>query len=475
MELGTGHVMRTQALATELRARGWTVVFAMDHLPGDLWADIGRAGFAVIAPGDVAESTAGKDPFDWVVVDHYGLDAAWHRSIRAAARRRLVIDDLADRPIAAEVLLDQNLDATSAKYRGRLEGRPRRLLGPRYALLRPEFAAARAAVRPVAPTVERIGVVMGGADATNVTALAVRASRHALPDAVIEVVLGPSYRHVPPAIDAGVVIHRMPPMAQLYASVDLAVAAGGTGALERCAMGVPTVTVRIADNQASVAEALARRGAAVDAGRTSDLDERMLADAIRRLAQDHAARAKMRDAGMALVDGRGVTRVVGVLDPIRLRPATPADRDRLLEWANDPITRANSVSTRKIGMAEHAAWLEARLASPDTEIVIGEDGRGPVGQVRLDLGPEGGEVSISVAPMARGGTGGALLAAAVRRWARRRPGLPLWARIRPDNVPSRRIFEGHGFRPAMERDGILYYQRPSDRARTAGRPEERSQ
>ena len=57
----------------------------------------------------------------------------------------MVIDDLADRPHDCDLLLDQNLGHAAADYDGLVPERCTRLVGPRYALLRPEFAEARAA------------------------------------------------------------------------------------------------------------------------------------------------------------------------------------------------------------------------------------------------------------------------------------------------------------------------------------------
>src|SRR6185295_9144327 len=37
------------------------------------------------------------DTWDWLVVDHYALDARWERMMRTVTKHILVIDDLADR------------------------------------------------------------------------------------------------------------------------------------------------------------------------------------------------------------------------------------------------------------------------------------------------------------------------------------------------------------------------------------------
>ena len=53
---------------------------------------------------------------DWLVIDHYGLDAIWEHSLRPTCGQLMVVDDLTNRDHAGDVLLDQNLGKTPADY-----------------------------------------------------------------------------------------------------------------------------------------------------------------------------------------------------------------------------------------------------------------------------------------------------------------------------------------------------------------------
>jgi len=73
----------------------------------------------------------------WLVVDQYGLDAIWESQLLAslagaAPPRLLVIDDLADRPHQANLLLDQNFFAepSEPRYAVLVLEHCRPLLGP---------------------------------------------------------------------------------------------------------------------------------------------------------------------------------------------------------------------------------------------------------------------------------------------------------------------------------------------------------
>ena len=135
--------------------------------------------------------------------------------------------------------------------------------------------------------------------------------------------------------------------------------------------------------------------------------------------------------------------------PLVLRPATAADADLLLDWANDPVTRASGFHRNAISRLEHARWLAARLASPTTRLWIGVVGDEPVGQIRFDREADGvAEIGIAIAPIARGrGLGRQLLAAglaAARADASFAPAGFL-ARVRPENAASLALFRGAGF------------------------------
>jgi RimJ/RimL family protein N-acetyltransferase len=141
-----------------------------------------------------------------------------------------------------------------------------------------------------------------------------------------------------------------------------------------------------------------------------------------------------------------------------IRRAVPADRDLVLGWANDPVTRAASFHPEPIGTEAHATWYAARMADPDDRLWIAEvDGR-PVGQVRAERSARGEvEVGISIAPEARGhGLARPVLRAGLAAAARDLRPRSFVAVIRPANVISLAVFRGEGFADAarIQRGGL---------------------
>lgn len=468
--IGTGHVVRCLALSTELARRGlepWLASRRVAGEPADQIESSGHLFARLEGPASTELATISgrvprdgrRRPFAALVMDHYGLGAGWLIEARQLATRRLVIDDLADRSLPCELLVNPNLGVVPGDYAGLVAPATRLLLGIRFVLLRPEFRVMRAAGRRPAGEVRNVLVTMGGSDPSEATATAVTAVRSALPTARIEVVLGALYPGEP-LCGPGIHVQRAiggEAMARLMMGADLAIGAGGTTSWERCALGLPTVIVRLARNQDVIARRLHAAGAAADAGPLEQLDVAALSGLIRTLAVDRSSRQAMSDRAWDLVDGRGVERVAHHLDGVRVRRATMADARLLWRWANDPDTRAASLSPEPIPYPDHVRWLRDRLADRSRLLLIGGNGAGPLGQVRFDSREADAEVSISVAPEHRGTVGGLLLESAVRRFRRWLPQTDLLAQVKIDNGPSRRLFERAGFRLVGERRGVLLY------------------
>ena len=310
LDIGTGHVMRCLTVATACRQRGIECVFLCRILDGGLHDQIRSKGFGVVVlpslerqPGkartvetgsraqysfwlevdwhtDALQTTRCLDEVgsvDWLIVDHYAIDVRWEALVRPQCQNMMVIDDLADRSHDCDVLLDQNLGRLIGDYDGLVPEGCIRLIGPKFALLRPEFAALRgySLARRSAPVLKSLLISMGGVDRDNATGEILQALRECpLPeDCRITVVMGPhapwletvrqSAQSLPWRTE---VVVNVSDMARLMADSDLAIGAAGSTAWERCCLGVPTIQLVLAQNQAEIAKALSEAGAALTAG-----------------------------------------------------------------------------------------------------------------------------------------------------------------------------------------------------------------
>lgn len=260
-------------------------------------------------------------PAEWLVVDHYVLDSRWENACRRDGMRILAIDDLADRVHDCEILLDQNLVfEMTMRYRDRVPADCVQLLGPRYALLRPEFAAQRALLTPRSGEIGRILICFGGSDPTNETAKALEAiASLAMPRLAVDVAIGPSNPHAA-LVDGfcqrmpNVALHRgANNMAELMRRADLSIGAGGVMSWERCCLGLPTLAIDIAANQIPSLTTLAQRGALIHLGSATNVAAKDIAAGIAGLVADPDRTRQLGDIAGSLVDGRGCERVCAAM------------------------------------------------------------------------------------------------------------------------------------------------------------------
>lgn len=317
--LGTGHLMRCLALARALHHKGATIVFLCRSLPSILATRVAAEGYGLVQLPDVGDwqadavataATMGSGKHG-LVVDHYSLGADWESSFRGRVACLLALDDAPVRAHDCDLLLDQNLhDDAAVSYLSLATG-SRLLLGPSYALLRPEFADAHCAVK-ARSAVNRLLVSFGGSDPTDEAAKA-HAILAARTDLRADIVLGPAYSgRLTPFGDAGERIHilRDPPdLVSRMMAADLALGAGGISSWERCCLGLPALCIAIAANQESVARACQAAGVLRYLGTPSEVTGERLDEVISEMRQLPRALTSMSQTAWKLVDGRGAERV----------------------------------------------------------------------------------------------------------------------------------------------------------------------
>ncbi len=74
---------------------------------------------------------------EWLIVDHYKIDAEWEAALKPNCSRLLVIDDLADRKHDCHMLVDANFGRTPEEYRTLVPETCKLLIGPEFIMLDP--------------------------------------------------------------------------------------------------------------------------------------------------------------------------------------------------------------------------------------------------------------------------------------------------------------------------------------------------
>lgn len=486
--IGTGHLRRCLSLAQALLEQGAKIRLVSRRLDNVAAHLLGDAPCPVVwlntpAPQSTLEPIRGQPPHhawagvsqaqdahetivalrsappDWVVVDHYAFDASWHDAVRdSLGCRLLVIDDTADRLLAADTLLDHNwAEDHRVKYADRIVREPHWLTGPRYALLSPAY---RDAVRyQFQPEVRSLGIFIGGTDPGGASSRVLKVCRESGfrgPIEVVSTAANPQLAELHAACAASsatTLTLDAPDLAAFFARHDLQIGAGGGATWERCCIGAPTIGLVLAANQSVVVPALDRLGALRAARLDTDRGNPTLSplsEVLPALLRDPHARRALSERASTLVDGRGSQRVALSLlrNALSLRPATADDAMRLHAWRNHPAVRAVSSTTDPIEWAAHKVWLQRVLAAEDRWLFVAEVGRLPVGCIRFDR-LDGGrlEVSLYLDPDLQGlGLGTRLLFEGEHAMRDRLDtGFVVEACVVPGNAASQRLFETCGY------------------------------
>jgi len=480
-QIGTGHFMRCLTLADALRQTGAEVRFLCRELPAHLAEmlaakDISHTPLVGLPSGPPAQDLAHSawlwtdqehdaqaclsalegSMWDWMVVDHYALDLCWEGRMRESAKQIMVIDDLADRQHDCDLLLDQNYYADmQSRYEGKTPAHCQLLLGPRYALLRDEFHELRKQVHPRTGQVKKILVFFGGADADNYTGVAVQAlSELGVPGIQVDVVIGaqhPAREEIGQACAAlGYHCHvQTSRMAKLMAEADLAIGAGGSATWERCCMGLPALSICVAQNQRrQLMDAAA--AALLYAPLVNDDFKTTLKVHVRALIDNPALRSLLSGTAMREVDGRGVVRVARMLDctEIHIRLAEAKDAHDLFEWRNHPAIRKVSRNQQPLDWASHQAWFAATLSNRNKLVLIASIAGKALGVVRFDVQDDEAEVSIYLVPDGGFAGYGRILLLSAEQWlVAQRPSIRrLLAEALEGNEASHQLFRGAGYK-----------------------------
>jgi UDP-2,4-diacetamido-2,4,6-trideoxy-beta-L-altropyranose hydrolase len=311
--VGGGHIARCRALGRELQ-RTAPVAFVMEESGAHWEPTLKTDGFQVVRNSDLP-----KRRWCGSLMDGYRFTKTDTERLAKLAPPLTVMDDLLGLPLAADMIVCPGA-APDTPLARQVEA----LLGPRYALLRPEFAGIPD--RPAPRIVNRVLLSFGFTDSRNGTGLALSALQQAAKDGFepqITVALGSAAPHldavrrqIAELDERATLIVDAEDMDKLLTVADLVIGAGGVSLFERMAAGAPSITVTIADNQIAQAKFAADAEATAYAGHIDGTDVAAMASLIRNLAADPGRRQSMAKAGRKLVDGRGAARVAAAMNEL---------------------------------------------------------------------------------------------------------------------------------------------------------------
>lgn len=328
--IGVGHLLRCIVLALELQSIGYQIWFLSALCDQQFISLLEGYDFEVINISPAGDSLLGfysrteteeydwesdsnqtlsvllpLGKIDWLVVDHYMIDYRWHRSLRKLCSRILVLDDLANRRLHADLIVDPSPSSSESIYHNINQISGRVLLGPQYALLRKEFLEARKLISKNR-VFRKIHVSFGGGDSCLLTSNICHKLCSMDPNVTIEAVVPYEIKSFSPSTRVN--IHIKPESISLtMLECDLAVGSPGTMLWERFCLGLPTACFSTAENQIPILKHLESLGYILYLGDPSLFDAKGLS----RLSDwiNNTVNNDLRMYLMDKVDGKGGSRI----------------------------------------------------------------------------------------------------------------------------------------------------------------------
>ncbi len=421
--VGMGHFARTSAVANALATSGDTEILLVTNAEGASYSEAYfpvETQVLVLSPAEVdpVATMQAMDRHGWhpevLLLDQYGWVSQWEVETATAEKPLVVLDDL-DAADAADIIVRPH-GSVRRKRQGIL------LAGSAYLPLSHHIVQLANGTRPSSHTRLRLNICFGGSDPTGETAKALEAVA-TLDQMDVDVVLGPGARIDPALFDPisqlpHINLHRQPSqkdVAELMATADIALGAGGVMLWERLCLGLPSLVISTAENQLPQIKTMVAAEAVCYLGHYSEVDAASIARGILWLVSDEALRKKLSDLGPQIVDGRGAIRLASWIKALALdfRNVEAGDARDLLDWRTDERNwQHNWDGSEKPQFGAHVTWLGEQLVDPDCVFRVFTRGGEPVGVVRFDLSDGGACAYLSIY--------------LVPAWHGRRMGLPLY-------------------------------------------------
>lgn len=491
VNIATGHLMRCLTLANKFQATCPTVVitFITGQLTAFAKENVENTSHQLI------EFESNADDLNWnqmldiqysidvisnlptidlLIVDHYQLDAIWEMALSPYCQKLLVIDDLANRKHQCDFLLDQTFGRTHHEYLSFVNPQCQLLLGQKYMLLREEFASLRITAQQKRESFSGIKnalISLGGIDLNNDTAILLDWLL-AIPECNqwnINIIVSsdmPKLNELKAKtknIAQVALIINCNNMSEQMLNADLAIGASGGTTWERCALGLPTISVVLADNQKDIADVLNVQGAHINLGLITDTTIDDFQNAIRFLEKPNNY-YEMTKQCFNCCDGLGAGRAIKILNghPVKLVPAKISDLDIVYQWQSNPAIRQYARNTQPVLYSEHREWFSHSLSLSSRHMYMINYANKAVGVLRLDEIKQatqqkrklqndtieseaptmGYEVSILVDPSSQG-QGVAL--SALLNIPQQFNEAGVYAYVSPENIASQRLFSRANF------------------------------
>ena len=252
---------------------------------------------------------------NFLLIDHYDIDSNFESSLKNIFERIFVIDDLANRKHDCDLLIDQNYYRDlNQRYEKLIQNGTIALLGPKYAIIRPEFRKINKKAIKKNSQIKKILVSFGGSDPTN-ECKKVLDALCSIENSKFEIIVAAGiYNHKFEQLKklyekySNIKIYRhVNDLSRLMLNSDLFIGAGGTTTWERFYMGLPSTVTIISDDQKESIEFLSDMGHIINLGLAKNVTSKTYVQTLQKPNSDLIYNMSLHN--QKLVDGNGSNRI----------------------------------------------------------------------------------------------------------------------------------------------------------------------
>ena len=492
IKIGSGHLVRCINLAKELIKKNISISFLSRAHLGNLNELVKKEGFNLITlkkkdiydesdedysswlgvsqKDDAIESidAMGNLECDLLIIDHYGIDHEWEKTLKNKAKKILVIDDLANRKHECDFLLDHNYRIDSKKrYLNLIQEKTELLVGPEFALLNEAFYQNRKIKKYSEKEYINLFIFLSSNIRQDLIYRFIKIlEKKDFNKIKTHIVLGKNasiisnireIKRENPNINF---YEYLPNLAKLMVNSDIAIGAGGVTTLERMCVGLPSIVISIAENQEEICIDLQKLKLIDYLGKAHDVKDEDIRSALLKIISD---RKYLREHSLKIqsfVDGLGAKRLAEYLLPAKkesykIREACMKDMLTFFRWTNEPEVRKNSLNSDNIKLESHIDWYKEKLKSKYSFLYILESNDLPVGQIRFEVEDKYAIINYSIDYMVRGrGLANVLLSLGIKEFKKINK-IPLLAIVKSRNISSIKSFIRLGFVEKDENDDSI--------------------
>tara|TARA_B100000575_G_C23133480_1_gene657930 strand:+ start:2054 stop:3073 length:1020 start_codon:yes stop_codon:yes gene_type:complete len=290
--VGLGHLTRCRALAYALNQKGQNCIMVgpqksyMNDKDQNLfieWISVNKWKSS-LEDSNILIDIAERNKNAFLVLDDYRINEDYQLNLRKSGISWLQFDNHENKPLWADIIINPMPGLSNKDFKNVIRNtNAELLLGPNYAILRPEFF--KALKTNYSEKIKNVLVTFGGGDDRGGNQFVISSLLDNTPNYIRFVIISGSTNpnnsklrswinsHGKGRVD----LHINPKkIAKLFLTCDLAIISGGTTTYEADCCGIPFVIISIADNQIEQSLAWDRVGKANYLGDINNVDKNLL-------------------------------------------------------------------------------------------------------------------------------------------------------------------------------------------------------